>query len=448
MSRERTGYLYWVFPAMLGLAALEVLTSGRDLTEALSVLEETAEPVRHPLVAWVQRGVSLLLILGSIERIANHFIQRRSLPSAVLAGVFLLYWLTTVAAPAFLGANPRVSHEYLYPLLLGLAAVLASPLERDRILEATRNGLLVFLLAGLALIPLNPTLVLDPSYSQGLFAGVPRFAGLAHHSVGLGMLTQLLLFILWARPFTNRWVNRLAWLLALSVLFLAQSKTAWIAFAIGSLCMLIVRRVPDSVDRLGDPRQSGFAVGVCMAVIALVVLGLFSLLVVDLPAVIAGFFDTSQGAQLVSMTGRDRIWIVAMEEWQKSPVFGYGLTLWDSLFRASIGMPFATHAHNQFLDTLARTGSVGAFGLVVYAAVLLTMSVRYARATGGLSLAMFAALALLSISEIPLMLMGYGVDVFTHLLLVVTLAGSARSQAQVVPAAAVPPRFHTASRAL
>jgi O-antigen ligase len=444
MKTERTGYLYWVFPAMLGLAALEVLTSARDLTQALTVLEETAEPVRHPLTAWVQRGVSLLLILASIERIANHFIQRRSVPSPVLAWVFVLYWLTTVAAPAVLGANPRVSHEYLYPLLLGVAAVLASPLERDRILDATRTGLFVFLLAGLVLIPLNPTLVLDPTYSQGLLSGVPRLAGLAAHSVGLGMLTQTALFILWARPFSNRWVNRAAWLLGLAVLFIAQSKTAWVAFAIGSVCMLMVRRVPDSVDRLGDPRQSGFAVGVCMAIIGAVVLGLFSLLVVDLPAVIAGFFDTSEGAQLVSMTGRDRIWIVAMEEWQKSPVFGYGLTLWDPLFRAGIGMPFATHAHNQFLDTLARTGSVGAAGLVLYAAVLLVMSIRHARATGGLSLAMFAALALLSISEVPLMLMGYGVEVFTHLLLVITLAGSARSQARAAPVAAAPPRFHTA----
>lgn len=448
MKLRRTGFLHWVFPAMLGLAALEVLTSGRDLTQALAVLEETAEPIRHPLAVWFQRAVSLMLILGSIERIANHFIQRRCVPSPLLAGTFVLYWLTTVCLPAFLGANPRVSHEYLYPLLLGLAAVLANQEERDRILGATRNGLFLFLLAGVALIPVNPTLVLDPTYSQGLLPGVPRFAGLAAHSVGLGMLTQTALFILWARPFASRWVNGLAWAIGLGVLFIAQSKTAWVAFAIGSVCMLIVRRVPDSVDRLGDPRQSGFAVGACMAVIGVVVLTLFSLLVVDLPTLVASFFDTSQGAQLVSMTGRDRIWIVAMEEWQKSPLFGYGLTLWDAPFRAAIGMPFATHAHNQFLDTLARTGGVGAAGLVLYAAALLFLSVRHARATGGLSLAMFAALALLSISEIPLMLMGYGVEVFSHLLLVVALAGSARRQVQAAPVSAVPPRFRTATRAL
>lgn len=449
MKRESTGYLHWVFPAMLGLAALDVLLSGRDLSQAFLELEDTAEFVRHPIIAWLQRGVSLMLIAASIERIANHVIQRRTVPSAVLAWTFLLFWLTTVAAPAFLGANPRVSHEYLYPLLLGLAAVLVSPVERDRILNYTRGGLFLFLLAGLALVPLMPGLVLDASYSQGLLPGIPRLGGLAAHSVGLGMLTQTALLILWARPFSSRWLNRLAWVLGLSVLFLAQSKTAWVAFFIGAACMLVVRRVPDSVDRLGDPRQSSFAVVACVAVIGLVIAALFSLLVVDLPTVIAGFFDTSQGAQLVSMTGRDRIWIVAMEEWERNPLFGWGLGIWDPVYRAGIGMPFATHAHNQFLDTLSRSGSVGGFGLVLYAAVLLFMSVRYARATGGLSLAMFSALALVSISEIPLTMMSYGTEVFTHLLLVLTLAGGARStrvQAATVPP--VTPRFRTATRAL
>ena len=64
------------------------------------------------------------------------------------------------------------------------------------------------------------------------------------------------------------------------------------------------------------------------------------------------------------------------------------------------------------MDTLARSGSVGAAALVLYAAVLLVLSVRYARATGGFSLALFLALALRSISEVPLLLFGYGTELF------------------------------------
>jgi O-antigen ligase len=88
-------------------------------------------------------------------------------------------------------------------------------------------------------------------------------------------------------------------------------------------------------------------------------------------------------------------------------------------------MPNATHAHNQFMDTLSRSGAVGAAALVLYALVLLVLSVRYARASGGLSLALFVALALRSISEVPLLLFGYGPELTTHVLLLMTLAAAA-----------------------
>lgn len=439
-------HLHWIFPAILGLAALEVLLSGRDLTEAFTDLESKAEVVRHPLLAWVQRGVSLMLIVGSIERIARHMINRQPVPSPLLAFAFMAYWLTTVAAPGLFGSVPHISHEYAYSLLLGAAALLSVPEDRERVLSASRDALFVFMLAGAVLVPLNPTLTMDTTYAQGLLPGVPRFAGLAVHPVGMGMLAQTALLILWARPFSRRWLNLAAWALGLAVLFVAQSKTFWIAFVLAGLCMFMVRRVPDSLQRIGDPRQGSFGILLCMGVIVAVVAALFSLLVIDLPGLVAGLFDTRQGAQLMSMTGRDRIWVVAMEEWQRSPAFGYGPTLWDASFRAAIGMPNATHAHNQFMDTLARTGSVGAAGLLLYAVVLLVLSIRTARATGGLSLAMFVTIALQSVSEVPLMLYGYGIDVFTHLLLVVTLAsGVRRRQRTTVTAAPLPPNFRTAS---
>jgi len=92
-------------------------------------------------------------------------------------------------------------------------------------------------------------------------------------------------------------------------------------------------------------------------------------------------------------------------------------------------MPNATNAHNQFMDTLARTGTVGAIALVIYAGVLLTLSFKYARRSGGLSVALFIALALRSVSEVPLLLFGYGTELFVHLLLVVVLAAAASVRA-------------------
>jgi hypothetical protein len=193
------------------------------------------------------------------------------------------------------------------------------------------------------------------------------------------------------------------------------------------------------VQRLGDPRRNSFGVVALFLVIVTVLVALAALLVADLPEMVADFFNTSEGAQLMSMTGRDRIWEVAFQEWHNYPVFGYGPQLWDAEYRQAIDMPNATHGHNQFIDTLARCGTVGrrrpggvragADGAVV------PLRPRHP----GLSLAMFATLALLSVSEIPLILVGYGAELFTHILLVVVLAGASAARPKEVERVKVEP---------
>jgi O-antigen ligase len=151
------------------------------------------------------------------------------------------------------------------------------------------------------------------------------------------------------------------------VLFIAQSKTSWIAFLLCALCMLAVRNGPSAWRRLGDPGEGSFGVAACLSAIVFALVLLWALLLADVGPAVAGFFETSQGAQLVSMTGRDLIWAIAMDEWRANPLFGYGPDLWNDAYRQSINLPNATNAHNQFLDTLARSGIVGAAGLVLYA---------------------------------------------------------------------------------
>jgi O-antigen ligase len=265
---------------------------------------------------------------------------------------------------------------------------------------------------------------------------MPRFGGLAPHPVAMGMFAQTALLLIWARPYGSRWINVLAWITGLAALFLAQSKTAWIAFVLCSAAMWIVRNGGRVWERITDPRDSLAGVVACLAVMTVVgaVLGL--LLASDVGSQLSDFADTSEGAQLMSMTGRDRIWAIAIEEWHANQLFGYGPGLWDADFRQSIGMPNATDAHNQFMDTLARGGTVGFVGLVIYSLVLLVLAFRHARATGGLSLALFLALALRSISEVPLLLFGYGTELYVHFLLLVTIAaGSAQHAVAKVPRA-------------
>ncbi|MDB5947014.1 MAG: putative rane protein [Ramlibacter sp.] len=422
------GILHWAFPAIVVLAALTILVSGRDLSGSFVDLQSQAEEVRAPLIAWAQRFVSVLLLVAAAERIVSHLAYREVVPSPALAWSFIAFWIGTVAAPAFYGSHPQLSHDFGYSLALGVAAVLAGTADRDRVIHASRDTLFLFMLISVALIPVSPSLVLDSNYSQGLLSGVPRLAGIAVHPVSLGMLALTGLLCLWHRPFASAWLNVPAWALGGSVLFLAQSKTAWISFVLCAAAMLAVRHAGNFWRRLSDPASNAFGILACSLFILATVTVMAVVTLGDVQAQLSDFLESAQGAQLISMTGRDHIWAVALEEWHGNWWFGYGPGLWDAAFRASIGMPSATHAHNQYMDTLARSGAVGATVLVIYAIVLLVLSIRYARATRGLSLALFLALAMRSVSEVPLNLFGYGTELFTHLLLVVTLASTAAAR--------------------
>lgn len=421
------GYMHIIFYVMLLLAALPNLLSGRDLTTTDLSFIESAELARPQLLVYVQPLASLLILVLAGERLMTYWLKRGNstplLPGLTLA--FIVFWAGTVGFPAFLGAHPFVSHDYIYPLLIGVAATLSTKEESDRAFRASRNALLLFMLAGLLLIPFHPTWVLDRAYTQGLLPNVPRFAGLAAHAVLLGLLAQLTLLCLFAQPYKHVWLNRFAWATALAVLFLAQSKSSWVSFVVCAICIVVVRGSSSFSRRIADPLRPEVGVLSVMmfitALLAMVLLLMFG----DMGHKLSGFLESSDGAQLTSLTGRDQIWAIALDEWHRNPLFGYGPTLWDTSFRLSIGMPNATHAHNQFMDTLSRSGTVGAAALLIYAVVLMVLSIRYAKASGGLTLALFIALVIRSLSEVPLYLLGYGAEFITHVLLLMSLAGMA-----------------------
>ncbi len=424
--------LPWLLPAMLALTALDVLGSGRNLTETYAQLQRSAEAAaplmeRGALQIWAQRALSLLLIAATLQRIVPHVACGRPAPAPVLSVAFLVYWAASIAAPGLLGAHPRVSHEYAYPLLLGLALTLVGPRESRRMLRLLRDALFASMAAGLPLLALQRGLVLDSGYDQGWIPGLPRYGGLANSPVMMGLLAQLALLLLWTHPYRRRWLYRTAWALGLAILLVAQSKAAWLSFLVGGACLLGAQGRLQQV--LGDPRRTTAAIGLCLCLILVALATLVGTVVMDLPGRIAAFLGTSDGAQLTSLTGRDRIWLVAMDEWRDHPLFGYGLPIWNSEYRHEVGLPQATHAHNQVVDTLGRAGLVGVAGLAVYAAVLFGLCLRHARAGGGLGLAMGATLALQCVTEVPMLLIDYGSHLLTHYVMVICVAAAVTSPA-------------------
>ena len=426
-SRRTHGYLHLIFYAMVITVALSTLLSGRDLSFVNLNLENGPAAPVHPIMRWTQPLLSLLMLTVAGERILSYWLRRENtvhVPLALLLS-YIVFWLGSVAAPALLGAHPNISHDYAYPLIIGVAAVLVTGIERDMAFKAARNVLFLFMTASLLLISLKSSLVLDTTYTQGLLPGVPRLAGLAVHPTSMAIFCQLGLIFLLTLPYKQKWLNRLAWGVGLTVLLLAQSKTTWIAFILSWICIVAVRQGPSFLRRVGDPVRPEFGiVSILMVMLAVLAVGLV-LMFGDLGTRISIFFNSVEGAQLASLTGRDKIWAIAYEEWQRNPVFGYGPLMWSSDFRISIGMPHATNAHNQFMDTLSRSGTVGAVALVLYGLVLMCLSVRYAKQSKGLTLALFVLLAMRSISEVPLSLFGYGPEFITHLLLLIALAAIA-----------------------
>ena len=427
-ARRDRGYFHWAFYGIAFISAFIVLVSNRDLT---SVFLENELPgtdtVRHPLVAIFQPLVSLLVLTVSGERIITRWLRRKTMPAppGLLLLAFVVFWTGTVALPALFGANPLISHDYAYPLVIGIAAVLATGIERDKAMQAARDSMMLLMAASLLLIPFEPAMVLDNAYGQGLLPGVPRLGGLAQHAVAMGLLSQLGLLCLQASPYRHAWLNRLAWVVGLAALLMAQSKTAWIAFVVSSLCLIAFRSGPNLWRRISDPKNPALGVlSLLLAITGLIALG-GTLVFSDLGGRIGDYMATSEGAELASLTGRDKIWLIAYDEWERNPIFGYGPTLWNAEFRASIGVAHATHGHNQFMDTLSRSGSVGAASLVIYAVVLLVLSIRYTVHSRGLSLALFLAIAMRAISEVPLALFGYNLELITQALLLTVLAGCA-----------------------
>lgn len=418
--------------AILLASAVATLFSGRTLALSGVSTADIGSGALHPAVTWTLRGVSLLLLAIAAERLLHGLGRRigRSATAAVLLPAFVAFWLTTVAVPALFAAHPQLSHDFVYPLFIGIAAILLPPAEGERAIVIGRNALLVFLVVSLALIPLAPQMVMDSTYNQGYIVGLPRLAGLAPHAVSLGMLAQLAMFCLWVRPLAQRSLNLAAWGIALAVLVLAQSKTAWLSTLLCFGAMALVRHGGTIRRRLGDPGRPaagliaalGLAAGLILAVGIAAVFG-------DVGARLERFFDSAEGAQLTSLTGRDRIWEISFAEWRRHPVFGYGPLLFDEAYRQSIGLLNATHAHNQFIDTLARSGLVGALGLTAYFIVLLVYSLKHARASGGLSIALFIAVAFRCVSEIPLSAFRYGPEFILHMMLLFALVGTGGAQA-------------------
>jgi O-antigen ligase len=317
---------------------------------------------------------------------------------------------------------------------LGVASLLFTKDKEEAAIHAARNSLYIFLVISAGFIPWNPGLVFSNNYFEGVIPGLTyRYVGLAAHANSLGPIVTLFLLCLSSKPFPSRWINMLGWTIGYSSLVLAQSKTCWISFILCMSCLGYFKYNDFLKQRLSNFKNPILPVTIIlMAMITVNIM--FSLVMFsDIVNKVISFFSTSTGIALTTLTGRTMIWEVAINEWRNNPVFGYGLSIWDDAYRAKIGMSSAVSAHSQFYQTLSSAGIVGVAGLLIYVTTLFWFTLKTAKSSQGLTLAIFLMLLSRSISEVSLTITGIDFDSLTHVLLLMIIGAQFESDSVKKP---------------
>jgi O-antigen ligase len=174
--------------------------------------------------------------------------------------------------------------------------------------------------------------------------------------------------------------------------------------------------------RLGEAYNKGSTsvplMGKATVLLVCACAALLAAIFVDPGPIVDRFLESRAGDQLLTLTGRNVLWAIAIEEWSRNPLFGYGPSMWDPEYRRSIGLFFAFSAHNQFMQSLGAAGAMGLIGLLIYLCALAIYALRATNASRGLSLALLVVVLLRCLSEAPLSTNTlFNGDLLTHLLL-------------------------------
>ncbi|TBO28312.1 O-antigen ligase family protein [Aquabacterium lacunae] len=403
----------YALPLIIAALAISVLSSNRDLAEARQLL--TTGQVKGIVASNATRIVSLFILVVGLSSICRSLFEETRIDKGgkLLIGSFLAYWVGAVFIPMLFSSHPDPSHEYFYLAILGTALLLQDEAGTKKSLLLIRDALFVFCVFSLVIAAIKPSMALDLEYSQGLIPSLPRFAGLSQHAISMGAFAYVLLAFAIGMPYRKTGVNIIAVFVSVLIIFWSQSKVIWICSLVSFCSYYLTATLAPNIRQalFGGSLNRKFVLNRDLALLVTSVLsaGLIAIFL-DTSSILQKFLISDVAGNLSSLTGRDLIWKVALDEWSLSPLFGYGLGVFEIDHRLVIGLPHATHGHNQLIDVLARSGLVGMAGFLLHLFVLarITWSVLPLAPLGYFLLTLLVSL---SISEVPFNIARHGASV-------------------------------------
>ncbi|HEV2609937.1 MAG TPA: O-antigen ligase family protein [Noviherbaspirillum sp.] len=418
-KRLRRWTIAMIFPILIAAIGIGAILSGRDFTAEASDAVKTE--VGSGMLVWFFRLTTIGILGICMARLVSvsQSLENRGREGRGLFFAFVFFYVTNLVINNILGTDPVFHDRYLPAIIIFTAIYFSRGQDRNTAVDATKVGLLFFMVGSCALAVVKPNLALQTGYDMGYLPGLNiRLWGIGSNPNSLGPLAVIFLLLLTFRPFRMRWLQILAIGAGLVTLVLTQSKTAWIAALIAFFIVWWTR----SISSPANPRQRNISYYSPRNFAAPMVVCLMALGLIFVYGILMAFDQEvaviDRDLQVSSLTGRTQIWEAAIGAWQTNPLFGYGSNVWGPEFRKSIGIDAALSAHSQFMQSLSEAGLVGLLGLLIYMTALFARAYTTNAETRGMSLALFSIVFVRSISETPLDLTNiFGADFLIHLLL-------------------------------
>ncbi|WP_296509189.1 O-antigen ligase family protein [Rhodoferax sp.] len=408
---------HWMQMALFPIIAMGItaatLLSGRSLRNAafdLSLGVDAGESVAAS--ATILRLLTFALLSLCAARIAGQWLKKNH--GAPEGGMSLFVALLTLflshnVLSSMFGTQPVFIHNLFYTIFAFAALYAARRDPLEPVITTVKVTLYALMLLSLVLCVTNPDMALQPGYKGWIPVVTVRLWGVGSNANSIGPLALLALLMEYMQPTKMRSWRWICISMTLVVFLLAQSKTVWFV-SILLIPVLAWYRAP----RLAR----GIDMRLALAIVVTLSAACLLVLVVDPISIWDKLSTTRAGSEAMTLTGRSQIWAVAIDEWSRNPLFGYGPAIWGPAYRMNIGMQFAFSAHNQFLQSLSAAGVIGLFSLMTYLGILGLAAYRGAPKTRGVSMAFFLIILFRCLSETPLNLNTlFNGDTLAHLVL-------------------------------